>query len=799
MVLVFKSELGSAIKSLGRRPLATALLAISLGVGMSVATSVFGMLQPLVSHPPFADSKHVLQAFEFDPKRSQESPGVSARHLLALREAAGPWATVAGAKAGRPLVFGLSGSATTVSSILVTPNFFELVSARMAIGREFGNEDGTLGAPAVAVVSHATWRNRLGGPTDLADCFITVDAHRVRVVGVLPPSFAYPFDAEVWLPLGRDEIRRIAASPTSDWPRYLLIGRIRDSGLPAAMAWSQAIVNRADSDAGVKESPRIRLLSVADAETRDTLAQSTVWIAIASIVLLLCATNFATGFLGIAMSRRKELAIRSALGASTRRLALLLFAETLLLGLLGGVIAILLSIWLSGLTAGGPSADPRLAGTFGVGWQVILFGVVGTILVGIVFGLAPILQLCRGDLRQYMSDVATPTKTRLARDRGALVGLQISLAVLCIASVAVLVYADSRFDNFGPGYDYHSVVTARVLALDSASHQIAEQPLLDFVRAIPGVKSAALVRSPAGERGAIGLSSEEHVYREAGVPWVDASSGFFSTLGVVASSGRLPTSDEITSRAPVAVLTASAALNVGPHPIGRRIRLNASHGRLVWLTVIGVVPDVRRGPDFSIFDTPVFSSLSPPSDSNATRLMIRVLGDADASVHTLEKAFARIDVPVVISDVKSVSSEVGAFEARARQRRGFLGAISLVSLILASIGAYGLSSYIATARAKEIYIRIALGGSLANVTRAVLGDLFAMALGGSILGLVIASRFAEMLNVVLRGPRGTPVPLTQVPVAPAIAGAALLLGISLLGSLVPIRRVTKQSVANGLR
>jgi hypothetical protein len=272
-------------------------------------------------------------------------------------------------------------------------------------------------------------------------------------------------------------------------------------------------------------------------------------------------------------------------------------------------------------------------------------------------------------------------------------------------------------------------------------------------------------------------------------------------MGIAANPGRLPTPDEIVSRAPVAVLTTSAALNIGigPHPIGKRIRLDLGHGRKVWLTVIGIVPDVRRGPDFSIWDTPVFSSLALPTDTNGTQLMIRVRSDGNEAVRELKAAFARIDLPVVISDLKPVSRDVGAFGTRARQRRGFLGAISLISLVLAAIGAYGLSSYVATARTKEIHIRIALGASLANVTRVVLGDLFGMALIGSVLGLLVATRFAEMLNVVLHGPRGTAVPLTQVPLAPAITGAALLLGISLLGSLVPIRKVTKQSLANGLR
>ena len=207
----------------------------------------------------------------------------------------------------------------------------------------------------------------------------------------------------------------------------------------------------------------------------------------------------------------------------------------------------------------------------------------------------------------------------------------------------------------------------------------------------------------------------------------------------------------------------------------------------------------RRGPDFPIFDIPVISSLSLPSDSNGTRLIIRVRGDADAAVQELKRAMTRIQLPVVVADLKPVASEVGAFDARASQRRGFLGAISLLAIMLAAIGAYGLSSYVAAARTKEIHIRIALGAPLANVARVVLGDLFGMAIGGSMLGLLAATRFAEILNIVLRGPRGGAVSLTQVPLAPAVTGATVLLGISLLGSLVPIRRVTKQNLVTGLR
>lgn len=795
------AEFGDAVRSLRSKPLTAVGAAMSLGLGMALATSVFGVLDGLVSREPFRGAASVLQLRELLPGRSQDVAAAPARHLLAMR-AEHSFLKVAGATDIRPVSLGRSGEAASYPAVTVTTGYFETLGIQPWLGRSFLEGDGDASEARAIVLSYSLWHSRFGGRPDVLNSRTLLDGHAAIIVGIMPNGFDYPATAKLWTLIQNSDLRSTAAKPEADWPRFKVVARLLGTtNLAAAESQLRLIINNADAVANVRMSPRIRLISLPNAIRHDRRAQMEVWVALSFIVLLLCAVNFATVSLARGISRRAEIAVRCAIGASPWRIARMLMCEAVLVAVGAGIIAVLLSIWFTGLVQLSLPQAIRIAVSDN-GWRTLAFGTLGTLVVGLLFGGIPAIQVSRSDLRSELSAHGSSGRdfSGLSRSRTTLVALELGLAVLCVVSAVAVMRADRRFRGQGPGYDYRQVVTGRLLVPDSAARATMGAPLLDFIRRQPGVLAASLVHAPVGLKGAVGVSTELRPTPVVGMIWLDVSFDFFSTLGVHPLSGRLPNRSEVGPHSQFVVLpkSASTVFERGD-AVGRRIKIKIPRQEPFWATVIAVIPDIGPGPYFSILDgDAIYTVRDLPLDKADTRLFVRVGTDAGAGLPSLTRAFTNFDSRVVVADLRPVSTDVARFEDQERGRSTFLAGITALSVVLAAIGVYSLSLFITASRVKELCLRVALGAGAWSVSKIMLRDLMAKAMIGSAVGILAASRVAQLLDVALRRPEDGILPVVAFsPLAGAVV-ASILLVVTLAAAYLPIRGVLRGDIGREL-
>lgn len=803
---VLTSDLKHAAVRIAKRRRLTALFAASsLGVGMALATSVFTMVDTLVLREPFRGSNSVFRIEETPPKWTTAAPVVPARHALALADDPRFAQSTAVGRSTPYFRLGASGEAASVPTVAVGPAYFRILGVNALLGRTFDEGDALTGAPPAIVISYSLWQSRFAGARDVIDHPQVMNGTLGRIVGVMPREFDYPTGAEVWSLVSDAELRRVAANPATDFARYYVLGRIAPGQTIAALeAEIRAVTEHADGAGGVTDFSRLKIVSLRAAARRDNAAQLTLWIALSVLVVTLCGVNLATMSLAEGIRRRHEIAVRAALGASSRRLAGMLVADVAVVAALAGVIALVASIWMSGfvraLVDGAPSSGPTP-----LSWTAPVFAILGTIVVGVLFVLGPSFELGRADLRRFLAADSSgiDMSRRITHGRTLLVGLQMALAVLGVASVVAIIRADRRFGDPSPGYDVRNLISATLLVRDSAARASIERPLLEVVRSQPGVRAATVVRAPDSERRLVSLAGRESPWPKAGVHWVDVAPDFFATIGIRPIAGRLPDETDVSSRAPVAVLSEQAAAWMfgRASPLGRRVKMTPSRaaGRPIEITIVGVVPEIRRGPDFIMPDQLVYTSWSLPVDSTETKLLVRVAGEPGQAMATLRRSMAAWDSRVVIGDLRTKQSEVDAFQLQRRGRKLFLNAIAVLALLLAGIGVYGITQFITAARAKEMAVRRALGARGAHVLWVAMGNLGLIAAVGAVFGGLAASPFAQIIDALVRDPMHDFFPVVVFPLIPTVIGAAALFVVAVVGAFVPVRRLLGQDVATTLR
>jgi len=682
----------------------------------------------------------------------------------------------------------------------VSAGLFEMLGAKPALGRTFLDDEDQPGHENVAILSSSLWKRRFGSDPNVVGQAITLSATSYTVIGVMPPAFKFP-DAEtdVWTPIAFN-----AKQAQQHGSHYIsVIGRLKP-GVTREQAATEmdAIAARLaeqypDSNTGW----RVNVLPMQEYEVRDIKSALLVLLGAVALVLLIACANVANLLLARATSRQKEIAIRTALGASRRRIAQQLLTESVLLALAGGAVGLLLAVWgIDSLLKLAPQELPRVKDvTLDV--RVLGFTLVVTLLTGVIFGLVPALQASRPNLNETLKEGGRGTTGGHHRVRGTLVITEVALALLLLVCAGLLIRSFYRLQQVTPGFNSKNALAVTVSLPGKKYPQDDQQSgfftqLLDRVATLPGVVAVGASQSlPIQGDFVLGFNIQGRPPngpgQEPNTNYYAVSPDYFKAMGIPLLRGRVFTEQDKKDSPRVAVINEELAKKFFPDedPIGKRI--NVTNGPERFREIVGIVGDVKQ---YGLAQPTTMQTYEPCLQTafSAMTLVVRADGNPAALSGAIRSEVLAIDKEQPVSRIRPLEQVVSESVAKQRFLMLLLGIFASVALVLAAVGLYGVMSYSVNQRTHEIGIRAALGAQRKDVLKLVVGQGMVLALTGAGIGLAASFALTRLMASLLFGVSATD-PLT-------FAGIALLLTIvALLACYIPARRAMKVDPMIALR
>ncbi len=793
---ILLNDLRHATRRLLRSPGFTALAVLTVGLGVGATTVMFSAVHGVLLKPLSYPEPDRLVMIRGATRARPGRPGViSYPDYRDWRHQSRSFESIAALRAADVTLAG-PGGPERLEGARVTASFFQALRVVPALGHLFPTEVDQPGGEPVAVLGHGLWR-RLGADPTLVGRSITLSGQPHTVIGVLPASFRPPREverAQVFAPLALD-----GDSLEQRGNRSLVaIGRLRSGvSIDQARAELAAVALRLE-----KEHPdNAGVGAMVESLHADTVGELRrpllVLLGAVAFVLLIACTNMANLVLPRALARRREVAIRAALGAGRSRLVRQLLTESILLGVVGGAAGLGLAHWgLDALVALAPASTPRLQ-DIALDGRVLGFSLALSLVTGVAFGLLPALSAARTDVQAALHE--SGRSPSLARHPGArlLVVAEIALSLVLMAGAGLLLESFRRLLSVDPGFDPHDVLTFAV-SLPGSRYPRPDQraafyaDLLERVRTLPGVISAAAITPlPLGGDGGIATR-----FTVEGQPAPSAvTSGFFETMRIPLKKGRTFEDRDRREAPPVAVVNQTLADQVFPDqdPLGQRIRIgiltDESDPRA--FEAVGVVGDVR--PSGRHVPAPPEIYVPHPQQSwSWMSLVVRTSGEAASLAGALRREVAALDSEQAVYNVRPLLELLSDSLAAHRFIMALLGGFALLGLALATVGVYGVLAESVDRRRGEIGLRLAVGADPGDVLRMVLGQAARLAAAGVTLGLVAAFALTRVLQGLLFGVSATD-PATFAAVAGVLGVAALL------ASTLPARRAARLDPAAILR
>jgi putative ABC transport system permease protein len=784
-----------------------AILTLALGIGAN--TAVFSVVNAVLLRPlGHPDPDQLVRVHLFDPKATSEPERRSVlgdADFLALRERNRSFAAVAALQVrSNGFSFVGGGGPEQVGGALVSADFFEVLRAPPFRGRTFARGEDRAGGPRVAVIGHGFWQERLGGDAGALGRVISLEGDPYTVIGIMPAGFrtALTPGAQVWAAM---QFGPPAARP----PYYLrCIGRLRPGvSQQQAAADAGAIARRVGEQfaspqyAAYDVEPLVR--SIVGESQRALLV---LFGAVLS-VLLIASVNLANLLLARGTSRQRELAVRAALGASRWRIVRQLSTESALLASLGGALGLLLAVWgVRFVPLVAPAGMPRVE-EIGIDAWVLGFTVIVSAVSGLVFGLAPALQLSRLDLGETIKEAGGAGGHSGARHRlrSLLVIAEVALAFVLLTGAGLLVRSFVKLQHVDPGFDPHGVLTMVVNAQENRypkEEQLGQLQgqLLAAVRSLPGVQSAGLsmglppnlliMTNPFTVEGRVPSPGDTQPLAEQLLVTPD----YFRTLGIRLRAGRAFTDADRAGAPGVLVINQAMARRYfrGVDPIGRRLQTGGYDPRNPWLTVVGVVDDVKYQGLHAETEPTIYVPFAQHLWWRSMDVAVRAQGDPLAIAAAVQDRIRSVDADIPIWKVRTMEQVMSESLARPRVYTVLLGVFGAVALILAAIGVYGVMAYTVRTRTREIGIRMALGARVGDVLRMVIaGGMKLAAIGGAI-GLLGSVALNRLLEGLLFG-------VSPLDPTTLVGTGALLAAVMLLACAIPARRVARTDPSLSLR
>jgi predicted permease len=802
------------IRGLLKRPGFASVAIITLALGIGANTAIFSLVNTVllrslpVSQPSQIFSVAVrgkddsMSAFSYPNfvdfrDRNQVLSGLIAYRFL-------------------PLSLSRDNNNERIWGYEVSGNYFDVLGVQAVKGRTFlPEEDRTRLSHPVAVISYGCWQRRFGGDASLVGRDVLLNNHPFRIIGIAPERFKgteLVYTPEIWLPASMMEWAEPGnmSLDNRNAGNFFVVGRLKpEIGKREAEASLNLLAQQLGKEyPDTNEGQSIKLVPPGFIlpELRGAVVNFT-WVLMAAValVLLVTCTNLAGLLIARATDRRREIAIRLAMGASRLRLIRQLLTESVLLSLAGGILGIFLALWMLNVLLGfKPPIDFPLAVDVDVDWRVLIFSLAVSLITGAIFGLAPALQATRPNIVTALKDTAAQGGARKTRLRSALVVAQISLSLLLLIGAGLVVRTLQQLQTMNPGFNPRNAMTVSfdlgLQGYDEARGQQFQHQLIERVQSLPGVKSAAVSNY-------IPLSlnyNSNNVFIEgqpaehgANVPLsmvASISPRYFETMGTPILEGREFADQDKGETERVAIVNETFVRRLLPFAktnadaIGKRISFR-DKGPL--MRIVGVAGD---GKYFNIAEEPrSFLWTTTAQDyTSSIILLVRTNGNPESVLGAVRAELHSLDPNLPVFDVKTLTEHMRFALFPARIAATVLGVFGLVALVLAAIGIYGITSYAVSQRTREIGIRMALGAQFSDVMKLILTHGVKLTVIGVCLGLLGAYLVTRAITSVLYGVTATD-PLTFAGVS------VLLIAVALIACYVPARRATKVDPLTSLR
>jgi putative ABC transport system permease protein len=803
-------DLRYGVRMLLKQPGFTLIVALTLSLGIGANTAIFSVVNSVLLRPlPYRDAERIvaIQELNVDGKRVQ----VTAANFLDWRAQQSTFAHLA-AIFTRPANLSLTEQAERINLAVVSANFFEVFGITAERGRLFLAADEQAGHPPVIVISHGLWQSRFGGAVDLVGRSVTLDGKSYTVVGIAPAGFQYPNQTEAWLPplrLAPELNERMDVTQVRGMG-YLSAVALLKPGVSHAQAASEmeTITARLRQQYPDTNNKRFnRVVSLHKHLVGETGAMLWLLFGAVSFVLLIACANVANLLLVRAAARQKEMAIRTALGASRRRVIRQLLTESTLLALAGGGLGLLLAAWgVDLLTKLLPQDFPRLR-EIGLDWLVLGFTLSASVLTGVLFGLAPALQSVKMVIHETLKESARGAagNWRQRRLGHLLIVAEVALSFVLLVGAGLLLRSFLQLQAVNAGFTPQQVLTARLSPSGSGyrgdpAYINYYQRVIERVSAIPGVEAVGAINTLPLSKGPTAG------YRVEGRPpltpdkWPGAnyrcvSPGYFHALNIQIVQGRAFTERD-SAEAPLVMIVNQALARrdfPGENPIGKRINLGNTdrNGQPVWFEIIGVAANVRS---LDVIEEPLpeFYLSSLQDTFSEMSLVIRAAVDLASLPGAVRQAAAEVDRTQPVSKIETMEQIVSEAVSQPRFNLFLLGLFGGLALLLSAAGIYGVTAYSVAQRSPELGIRMALGAQPHDVLKLILGQGLRLIAGGIVLGLAAAFALTRLMSTLLFGVSATD-PST-------FAAIALLLTlVALLACWIPARRATKVDPMIALR
>ena len=805
---VLTKDIRYALRGLRKRPGFTAIVVITLALGIGTNTAIFSLVNALLLRPlpyPNPDQLVLIQGrlevrgIPFDKVSS------SPQEFVNYRDRNHSFSAIAAyAPGGRDLTG--AGDAERIEAAKVTTQFFSVLGIHPLRGRSFSTEEDQPGRDQVAILSYNLWQRRFAGDDNIVGKNLVLDGTSHTVVGVMPAGFQFPNpEIQIWTPLAFDANDRGSH-------QFPVIARTKP-GIEVRQAQAEVASIAAQTQT---EHPELyepgsrwdfRVVSAQEEMVGDHRLLLLILLGIVGFVLLIACLNVANLLVARAASRQHEISIRAALGAGRLRLVRQSLAETLLLSIAGGALGLLIgSLGATLIKVLNPANLPRVD-EIQVDYRVLIFTFTISLVTGLVFGVIPAMQASKLNLIAALNESVSKIGEGKRRSRlhGLLVIGEVSIAIVLLVGAGLLIKSFYKLQQVDLGFNPVNVVTMH-LSLPytryAEPHAVSGffSELVSRTENLPGVESVGLVNLLPLK----GAGMELNVYVEgqpenpANVELIMSSSKYLDALGLELRKGRFFEEGDRDHTTYVAVVNEAFTRIYFPNEdaLGKRVKLGGPDAPFPWYSIVGVIKDVRQqGPDAAAKPELFMPHTQPPFGNFTVRsvsLVLRTDGNPEGSIAGVRAIVRELDPELPVFDVWTMQQLVAKSVASRRFNMFLVTIFSALALVLAAIGIYGVMAYTVTARTREIGIRIALGARGVNVLSLVIKDGMKLALAGLAIGIGGAFALTRLIRTWL---------FDVTPHDPAtFAGVAILLFVvALLACFLPARRASGFNPVDALR